>query len=212
MSGTQRGQDGFYPRELFKKAGELGFIGLDFPEEIGGGGLGILENVLVVEEFCKADSGIGMSIHLGYIPSKFIKINGTPDQQKKYLTPLVQGDWISAVAFTESDHGSDLTRMEPPIEEKEDCFVLRGTKIFTTNAAQADFFVVLAQDDLKAPPGTGMTTIIIERDPATWRGGRLEINDIPHKMGLRMTSSGELVFHDLKLPKENILVTRKGRS
>jgi alkylation response protein AidB-like acyl-CoA dehydrogenase len=98
--------------------------------------------------------------------------------------------------------------METTIEEKEDCFVLRGTKIFTTNAAQADFFVVLAQDDLKAPPGKGMTTIILERDPATWLGGRMEINDIPHKMGLRMTSSGELVFHDLKLPKENILGER----
>ena len=197
-----------YPRELFKKAGELGFIGLDYPEEIGGGGLGILENVLVVEEFCKADSGIGMSIHLGYIPSKFIKINGTPDQRKKYLTPLVKGDWISAVAFTEPDHGSDLTRMETTIEEEEDGFVLRGTKIFTTNAAQADFFVVLAQDDPKARAGTGMTTIILERDPATWLSGKLEINEIPYKMGLRMTSTGELVFHDLKVPKENLLGKR----
>jgi len=197
-----------YPRELFKKAGELGFIGLDYPEEIGGGGLGILENVLVVEEFCKADSGIGMSIHLGYIPSKFIKINGTPEQRKKYLTRLVQGDWISAVAFTEPDHGSDLTRMETTIEEEEDGFVLRGTKIFTTNAAQADFFVVLAQDDPKAAPGMGMTTIILEREPSTWLGGRLEINEIPQKMGLRMTSTGEVVFHDLKLPKENILGER----
>ena len=197
-----------YPRELFKKAGELGFIGLDYPEEFGGGGLGILENVLVVEEFCKADSGIGMSIHLGYIPSKFIKINGTPEQRKKYLTPLVRGDWISAVAFTEPDHGSDLTRMETTIVEKEDGFVLNGTKTFTTNADYADFFVVLAQDDPKAPPGAGMTTIILEREPATWLGGKMEINDIPHKMGLRMTSSGELVFHDLKISKENILGER----
>lgn len=197
-----------YPRELYKRAGELGFVGLDYPEEIGGGGLGVMENVLVVEEFCKADSGLGMAIHLGYIPSKFVKVIGTPEQKKKYLAPLVKGDWVSAVAFTEPDHGSDLTSMEATLEEREDGFVLNGTKVFTTNAAYADFFVVLAQEDAKAPPGKGMTTILVERDPATWQGGKMEINEIPHKMGLRMTSSGEVVLRELKVPKENILGKR----
>ena len=83
-----------YPRELYKRAAGLGFVGLDYPEEIGGGGLGVMENVLVVEEFCKADSGLGMAIHLGYIPSKFVKVIGTPEQKKKYLAPLVKGDWF----------------------------------------------------------------------------------------------------------------------
>ncbi|NIR17343.1 MAG: acyl-CoA dehydrogenase family protein, partial [Desulfobacterales bacterium] len=90
-----------FPRELFKKAGELGFIGLDYPEEIGGGGLGVLENVLVVEEFCKADSGLGMAIHVAYLPAKIVRICGTPQQQEKFLAPLVRGDWVSAVSFTE---------------------------------------------------------------------------------------------------------------
>ena len=197
-----------FPRELYQKAGELGFIGLDYPEELGGGGMGVLENVLVVEEFCKVDSGIGMAIHLACLPAKIVRISGTPEQRSKYLSPLVKGQWVSAVSFTEPDHGSDLTRMDTTLEEKEDGFILRGTKIFTTNASYADFFVVLAQDDPEAAPGKGMTTILVERDPASWLSGGMEVNEIPHKMGIRTTSSGEVVFHDLKIPKQNVVGER----
>jgi acyl-CoA dehydrogenase len=197
-----------FPRELYKKAAQLGFLGLDFPERIGGGGMGILENVLVVEEFCKADSGIGMAIHLGYIPSKIVKLFGTPRQHERWLAPLVRGDWVSAVSFTEPDHGSDLRRMETTLEEGKDGFVLNGTKVFTTNASYADFFIVLAQENQDAPAGRGMTTIVVERDPSTWLDGEMEINEIPNKMGLRMASSGELVFHNLKVAKENVVGVR----
>jgi len=197
-----------FPREVYKKAGELGFIGLDYSEDVGGGDLGVMENVLVIEEFCKADSGMGMAIHLAYLPAKIVKIFGTSEQQQKFLAPLVKGDWVSAVSFTEPDHGSDLTRMNTTLNEHEDGFVLNGTKVFTTNGAYADFFIVLAQEDQEARPGKGMTTILVERDSSTWLGGNMEINDIPDKMGLRMVSSSELVFQDLKISKENILGER----
>ncbi|MBN2033361.1 MAG: acyl-CoA/acyl-ACP dehydrogenase [Deltaproteobacteria bacterium] len=199
-----------FPREIYKKAAQLGFVGADYPERIGGGGMGILENVLVVEEFCKADSGIGMAIHLAYIPSKILKLFGTTLQQEQFLAPLVRGDWVSAVSFTEPDHGSDLTHMETSLEEKEDGFVLNGTKVFTTNASYADFFIILVQDQQDAAPGKGMTTIVVQRDSSTWLEGSMEINEIPNKMGLRMTSSGEVVFHNLKVPKGN-LVGERGR-
>ncbi|MBE9522728.1 MAG: acyl-CoA/acyl-ACP dehydrogenase [Proteobacteria bacterium] len=197
-----------FPRELYKKAGELGFIGIDYPLEVGGGNLGVMENVLIVEEFCKADSGIGMALHLAFLPAKIVRIFGTSEQHQKFLGPLAKGDWVSAVSFTEPDHGSDLTRMATTLEEKEDGFVLNGTKVFTTNGAYADFFIVLAQEDKDAPPGKGMTTILVERDPSSRIGGEMKINEIPNKMGLKMTSSSELVFHDLKVPKENILGER----
>ncbi len=197
-----------FPRELYKKAGELGFIGIDYPLEVGGGNLGVMENVLIVEEFCKADSGIGMALHLAFLPAKIVRIFGTSQQHQKFLGPLAKGDWVSAVSFTEPDHGSDLTRMATTLEEKEDGFVLNGTKVFTTNGAYADFFIVLAQEDKDAPPGKGMTTILVERDPSSWIGGEMKINEIPNKMGLKMASSSELVFHDLKVPKENILGER----
>ncbi|EFK10372.1 putative butyryl-CoA dehydrogenase [delta proteobacterium NaphS2] len=197
-----------FPREIYQKAGELGFIGLDYSEDVGGGGLGVMENVLVIEAFCKADSGMGMAIHLAYLPAKIVKKFGTPPQRKKFLTPLVAGKWVSAVSFTEPDHGSDLTRMETTLEEEADGFVLNGTKIFTTNGKYADFFIVLAQEDPNAGPGKGMSTILVERDSNSWLGGNMEINEITGKMGLRMTSSSEVVFHDLKIPRENILGER----
>jgi alkylation response protein AidB-like acyl-CoA dehydrogenase len=197
-----------FPREVYKKAGELGFIGLDYPEAVGGGDLGVMENVLVIEEFCKADSGMGMALHLAYLPAKIIKIFGSPGQQEKFLSPLVKGDWVSAVSFTEPDHGSDLTRMETTLREETDGFVLNGTKVFTTNGGYADFFIVLAQEDPDAPHGKGMTTILVERGPSSWLGGKLEINELTGKMGLHMASSSELVFHNLKIAKENILGER----
>jgi alkylation response protein AidB-like acyl-CoA dehydrogenase len=197
-----------FPRELYRKAAELGFIGLDYPEEVGGGGLGVFENVLVIEEFCKADSGIGMAIHLAFLPAKFVKFFGTPDQQKRFLGPLTRGETVSAISLTEPDHGSDLTRMATTMVDKGDRFVLNGTKVFTTNAAYADFFVVLCQDDPEARPGRGMTTLLVERDPSTWLGGELSISEIPNKMGLKMTSSGELVFKDLEVSAECLLGTR----
>jgi alkylation response protein AidB-like acyl-CoA dehydrogenase len=197
-----------FPRELYKKAGELGFIGLDYPEEIGGGGLGVMENVLVIEEFCKADSSIGMAIHLAFLPAKIVRVFGTPQQHSRFLKPLVKGEWVAAVSFTEPDHGSDLTRMETSLKEEGDGFKITGTKIFATNAGYADFFIVLVQDDTNAPAGKGMTTVLVERDPSTWLGGKLEVNEIPHKMGLKTTSSGEIVFHDLKIPKNNVLGER----
>jgi len=197
-----------FPREVYKKAGELGFIGLDYPEAVGGGDLGVMENVLVIEAFCKADSGIGMALHLAYLPAKIIKIFGTPAQQERFLSPLVRGDWVSAVSFTEPDHGSDLTRMETTLREEADGFVLNGTKVFTTNGGYADFFIVLAQEDPDARPGKGMTTILVERDPSSWLGGKLDINELTGKMGLHMASSSELVFHDLKIARENILGER----
>jgi alkylation response protein AidB-like acyl-CoA dehydrogenase len=197
-----------FPREIYQRAGQLGFIGLDYPKEIGGGNLSVLENVLVIEEFCKADSGLGMALHLGFLPAKLLKIFGSRKQHQRFLAPLIKGDLISAVSFTEPDHGSDLTSMATTMEEKDGGFVLNGTKVFTTNASYADFFIVLAQEDLDAALGKGMTTVLVERDPSSWLGGEFKVNEIPHKMGIRMTSSGELVFKNLKVPEENIIGER----
>lgn len=200
--------NGTFPTDLYRRAGELGFVGVNFPESIGGAGLGVLENVLVVEQFCKADSGLGMALHLAYLPAKMVKMFGTPDQHRKFLQPLVEGRWVSSVAFTEPNHGSDLTAMQTRVTEEDGGLVLNGAKIFTTNATYADFSVVLAQDDPTAGPGSGMTAVLVETDPASWLGGRLEINELPNKMGLHMSASGELVFHDLMVPRENVLGER----
>jgi len=115
---------------------------------------------------------------------------------------------VSAISLTEADRGSDLTRMSTTMEDRGDRLVLNGSKIFTTNAALADFFVVLCQDEMEAEPGRGMTTVLVDRDPSTWLGGELEITEIPDKMGLKMTSSGEVVFKNLEVPVDRVLGER----
>ena len=197
-----------FPAELYRAAGELGFVGLDYDEALGGGGLGVTENALVIEQFCRADSGIGMAIHLGFLPAKIVKVFGTDAQKKRWLAPVARGEAVSAVSFTEPDHGCDLTRMNTTVELRGDRWVINGSKIFTTNAAQADFFVVLGQDDPDARPGRGMTTVIVPSDPAARLGGDIEVSDIPGKMGLHMTSSGEVLFRDVEVPADHLLGER----
>jgi alkylation response protein AidB-like acyl-CoA dehydrogenase len=197
-----------FPREIYRKAAGLGLVGLDYPVDIGGGGLGVLENVLVTEELCKADSGMGMAIHLAQLPAKFVRLFGTPEQRKQALEPLTRGEFVSAISLTEPDHGSDLTHVATTMEDKGDRLIINGTKTFTTNASYADFFVVLCQNDREAKPGEGMTTVLVYRDPARRLGGELEITEIPNKMGLKMTSSGEVVFKNLELPIDSILGER----
>ena len=199
-----------FPRDLYKKAAELGFIGLNYPEEYGGGGAGILENVLITEAFCQADSGIGLALHLAFLPAKIVQQSGNEDQKRRILPKVASGDYVSAVCFTEANHGSDLTRVDTVAVDKGDRFILNGTKIFTTNASYADFFVVLVQTDPEAPPGKGMATLLLEKEEKFSKNGTMEINEMPGKMGLKMVSTGEISFRDYEVPKEN-LIGEKGR-
>ncbi|OGP86555.1 MAG: acyl-CoA dehydrogenase [Deltaproteobacteria bacterium RBG_16_54_11] len=190
-----------FPWEIWKKASELGFAGIHFPEEWGGGGYGILENVLVVEEFCRVDSGIGIALSLSDFSSEIILRSGTPEQKKKFLAPLTEGKAISSGAFTEPDHGSDITLMSTQALRKGDEFIINGTKTFITNGTIADFSIVLCQSDFDVTPSyRGQCTIIVEKD----RDG-FEAADIGDKMGIKMTSTAELSFRDVRVPVENLV-------
>ena len=98
-----------FPREIWKKASELGFIGIHFPEEYGGQGCGVTENTLIVEEFCRKDSSVGIALSIADFSSELVLRFGTAEQKRKYLMPVAQGQFISAGAYTEPDHGSDIT-------------------------------------------------------------------------------------------------------
>ncbi len=190
-----------FPREVWKKACKLGFIGIHFPEEYGGQGYGILENALVVEEFCRKDSGVGVAVTLADFSSEVVLRFGTQEQKKKYLIPVTKGEWISGGAYTEPDHGSDITLMATTAIKQGDAYVLNGTKTFITNGLLADFFVVLCQTDPHAkPPYRGQCTIIVEKGA---KG--LEATEIMPKMGIRMTSTAELSFSDVRVPLINLL-------
>ena len=190
-----------FPKEPWKKACKLGFIGIHFPEEYGGQGCGITENILIVEEFCRKDSGVGIALSLVDFSSEVVLRFGTPEQKKKYLIPVTKGEFISAGAYTEPDHGSDITVMSTTASKQGDSFVINGTKTFITNGSLADFFVVLCQTDPNAkPPYRGQCTILVEKGA---KG--LDASEIMPKMGIRMTSTAELSFSEVRVPLTNLL-------
>jgi len=194
-------RDHAFPKSIWKKACELGFIGLHFPEAYGGQGLGILENALVVEEFCRQDSGIGIALSLADFSSEVILRFGSEAQKGKYLPPLTRGEAISAGAYTEPDHGSDITRLSTIAVRKGAEFVINGTKTFTTNGTLADHFVVLCQSNPDAvPPYRGMCTLLVERGTPGF-----DATELGDKMGIRMTSTAELSFSDVHVPSENLI-------
>ena len=196
-----------YPRELFEKIGELGFIGVGFSEEIGGSGYGALGHVVAVKEMCRKLPGIGMALSLGYMPGIVVDIYGTKGQREKYIRPMIEGRYIAAIAVTEPDSGSDIGSLKTRMEEKEDYFVVNGSKIFTTNAGYADFYTLLAKDE------DGLTALLFDKELIDRNGPeRFEINDLGRKMGINTTSTGELVFSDFRIPKEHVIGQRgKGK-
>ena len=190
-----------FPRDLWKKACKLGFVGIHFPEEYGGQGYGLFENILIVEEFCRRDSGVGIALSLVDFSSEVVLHFGTPDQKKKYLIPVAKGEYISAGAYTEPDHGSDITSLSTMATKQGDAFVINGTKTFITNGSIADFFIVLCQTDPHAnPPYRGQCTLLVEKGV---KG--LEATEILPKMGIRMTSTAELSFSDVRVPVSHLI-------
>ncbi len=195
-----------FPREIWKKACELGFIGIHFPEAYGGQDYGILENALVVEELCRQDSGLGIAISLADFASEIILRFGTEEQKTKYLIPLTEGKAISCGGFTEPDHGSDITAMNTTAVTDGDEWVVNGTKTFITNGTIGDYVTVLCQTDPDASPTyRGQSVIIVERGTSGFTD-----SDVGEKMGIKMTSTGELSFNEVRVPVSN-LVGEKNR-
>ncbi len=190
-----------FPEKIWKKACELGFVGIHFPEEYGGQGLGVLENVLIVEEFCRQDSGIGTALALCDFSSEIIMRHGTKEQKEHYLSAVASGKMISAGAFTEPNHGSDITLMDTTAVKKSDHWEINGTKTFITNGTIANFYIVLCQVDPDAEPTyRGMSTILVERET-----DGVDAEEIGDKMGIRMTSTAEVSFSNVKVPLENLI-------
>ncbi len=192
-----------FPREIWKKAAQSGFIGVHFPQEYGGRGTGIMENILVVEEFCRGDSGVGVALSLADFSSEVILRFGTPDQKKKYLIPVAKGEFISGGGYTEPDHGSDITLLFTTASKQGDSYVINGVKTFTTNGSIADFFIVLCQANPDAkPPYRGQSTLIVEKGTHGFSA-----TELSGKMGIRMTSTAQISFNDVHVPLANLLGT-----
>jgi alkylation response protein AidB-like acyl-CoA dehydrogenase len=190
-----------FPRKIWQKAGEIGLIGVHFPEEYSGQGLGSMEDIIVVEELCRGDSTIGSAIALASFASELILHNGSPEQKKKYLPEVAEGRMLSAGAFTEPDHGSDITTMNTTAVKDGNEWVVNGTKTFITNGGLAGFYSVLCQTDANASPSyRGLSLILVEAD----RRG-LSTADVGEKMGIHMMATAEVNLKDVRVPLSNLI-------
>ena len=191
-----------YPLELYKKAAQLGFTSMTFPEEYGGQGFGLLETCMVVEEMCRGDSSLGVAISSGNFGSEFILEHGNKDQKAKYLPPICKGEFLSSAAFTEPNvSGSDITRMETTATKYGNEWWINGQKTFITNATLANFAIVLAQTDPKVrPTHRGETLFVVEKGTPGFESTKLH-----NKMGIRASTTGELSFDNVKVTDWNIV-------
>ena len=193
-------KENLFPGEQMKKFGEMGLMGIPYPKEYGGAGLYVLSYAIAVEELARVDGGTGviLSAHvsLGTWP---IFAFGTEEQKQKYLIPLCKGEKIGAFGLTEPNAGSDAGGTETTAVLEGDHYVLNGGKIFITNAPKADTYVVFASTNPDL--GTkGISAFIVEKG---WEG--FGFGDHYDKMGIRSSSTAELIFNDVKVPKENLL-------
>jgi alkylation response protein AidB-like acyl-CoA dehydrogenase len=190
-----------FPKEIWKKACDLGFIGIHFPEKYGGQDYGVVENTLVVEAFCRQDSGLGIALSVADFSTEIILRCGTEEQKEKYLIPITRGEAISSGGFTEPDHGSDITFMNTSAVKQGGDYVINGVKTFITNGTISDFVIVLCQTNPDASPSyRGQSVIIVERGTPGYSSA-----DVGEKMGIKMTSTGELSFNDVRIPVSNLV-------
>lgn len=193
-------QENRFPDEVIQKFADMGFMGLPYPKEYGGAGLDVLSYAIAVEELSRVDGGTGviLSAHvsLGTWP---IFAFGNEAQKQKYLIPLAKGEKLGAFGLTEPNAGSDAGGTETTAVLEGDHYILNGGKIFITNADKADTYVVFAMTNPDA--GThGISAFIVEKG---WEG--FTFGDHYDKMGIRSSSTAELIFDDVKVPKENLL-------
>ena len=189
-----------FPREQIKDFAKRGFMGLPFPQEDGGAGKDALSYAIAVEELSRVDGGTGviLSAHVS-LGSWPIFAFGTPEQKKKYLVPLAKGEKIGAFGLTEPNAGSDAGGTETTAELRGDHYILNGEKIFITNGGEADTYVIFAVTQ----PGKGtkgISAFIVEKG---WKG--FTFGDHYDKLGIRSSATAQLLFNNVKIPKENLL-------
>ena len=189
-----------FPAETIEKLAEMGMMGLPFAEEYGGAGMSYISYIAACEELAIhcASTSVTVSAH-GSLCSWPISEFGTEEQKQKYLTELTSGEKIGAFGLTEPSAGTDAAMQKTTAEDKGDHWLINGTKVFITNAAVADTFVIFAMTD-KALGNKGISAFIIEKDFPGFSVGTHE-----KKMGIRASSTCEIIFDNMIVPKENLL-------
>lgn len=194
-------QEERYPRDLVKKAAQLGFIGLNLPEKYGGSGYGYLEKCIVSEEFWRVDPGLGSVLISATFGADMIELYGRDEQKEKFLTPLTSGEAVMGSAITEPDAGSDVSAVRTTAVKDGNDYLINGNKMFITNGTVASYFMVICLTNPHDPSRHGRhSVILLESD----REG-FEANKLRHKLGIRASDTAELAFKDVRVPQENLI-------
>lgn len=196
-------RDGTFPWDIVDVMRQADIFGIYIPEEYGGFGGGTMETAIAMEELSRGCAGIALSLGGTALGTYPILIAGNEEQKQKYLPDIATGEKLAAFGLTEANAGSDVSGIETTATLDGDCYVLNGTKQWITNAIEADVYTVFAMTD-KSKGARGASAFIVEKGTPGFTFGKKE-----DKMGIRASSTGELVFQDCRVPKENLL-GRKG--
>ncbi|MBW3671969.1 MAG: acyl-CoA dehydrogenase [Acidobacteria bacterium] len=189
-----------FPVDVVKKLGQLGMLGVIFPEQYGGAGLSYIDYVNIIEELGAVESGIALAVAAhNSLCTGHIYVAGNDDQKSRYLPKLTSGEWIGCWALTEPGSGSDASAMRTVATKDGDEWVISGTKNFITNATHADVAVVMAITD-RDDPKSSITAFIVEMDRNGIRAGKKE-----NKLGMRTSDTAELILEDCRVPAANLL-------
>ncbi|HUA52605.1 MAG TPA: isovaleryl-CoA dehydrogenase [Candidatus Sulfotelmatobacter sp.] len=189
-----------FPRDLWPEMGALGLLGLTVEEEFGGAGMGYLEHCVAMEEVSRASASVGLSYgaHSNLCVNQ-IRLNGTPEQKRRYLPKLISGEHVGALAMSEPGAGSDVVGMRTRADKRGDRYVLNGSKMWITNGPVSEVLVVYAKTDPDAGP-RGITAFLIEKGMKGFSTAqKLD------KLGMRGSDTCELVFQDCEVPAENVV-------
>jgi len=189
-----------FPLEIMPKLAEMGLLGVIFPEQYGGAGLGYMEYVIAIEELSRVDGSVGIIVaaHTSLCSNHIFKF-GSEAQKQKYLVPLAQGKKIGAWSLTEPEAGSDAGGTRTAAAQDGDSWVINGAKTFTTNGHYADICVAMAVTD-KSKNSHGISAFIVEKGTPGFRPGKKE-----NKLGLRASDTSEMILNDCRVPRENLL-------
>jgi alkylation response protein AidB-like acyl-CoA dehydrogenase len=189
-----------FPLEVVQKLGEMGLMGMIFPVELGGSGLGYSDYALAVEELSAVDGSIGIIVAShNSLCTNHIFVAGNDAQKQKYIPLLASGKWLGAWGLTEPGSGSDAASARTTAVRKGDRWILNGNKTFITNGHYADVSVIIAVTD-RSKGTRGLSAFVVEKGTPGFRAGKKE-----NKLGLRASDTSELIFEDCEIPAENLL-------